>query len=417
MLDRSPRATRWRAWSRSLRPWSTRWSCSSTCCPPARHVAGLRPGAGPRPAHDLVATSPGVPAGVLGGGGRRRAGADRPRRRGAFRTARRRAHACTRARTAWWTSRRSASPDAAVAAPVVGPRPARSSRSTPTSPSSVEPDAAGAVGRRLPRRHRGGGRRHRDAAARRLAGRAGHRGPRPGPAAGRGAAPAATSRSGWSTRSPTRPTPAWSTVTCGRPRHGFVADALRLAVLTGDDLVRRSGRRHQGQRRMPRAGATTDRPAGAAAPATTSCTSSTASAGTSRWSQRTVGRRRPANTWSSSTRRPSAASPATGCTCRPTSSTRSPATSAASSPTLDRMGGADWAKRKGRARKAVRQIAARADQAVRRPAGHRRATRSPRTRPGSASSRTRSPTSRRPTSSPPSRRSSATWSRPSRWTG
>ena len=39
-------------------------------------------------------------------------------------------------------------------------------------------------------------------------------------------------------------------------------------------------------------------------------------------------------------------------------------------PALDRLGGADWSKRKNRARKAVREIAAELDQALRRPAGH-----------------------------------------------
>src|SRR5262252_6787178 len=52
--------------------------------------------------------------------------------------------------------------------------------------------------------------------------------------------------------------------------------------------------------------------------------------------------------------RPSAGIRRTGCTCRPTSWTRSPSTPAA----RPRLGGADWAKTKGRARKAVREIAA-----------------------------------------------------------
>ena len=47
----------------------------------------------------------------------------------------------------------------------------------------------------------------------------------------------------------------------------------------------------------------------------------------------------------------------TGCTCRRTSWTRSPGTSGGEAPALHRLGGADWAKAKGRARKAVRQIA------------------------------------------------------------
>ena len=86
-------------------------------------------------------------------------------------------------------------------------------------------------------------------------------------------------------------------------------------------------------------------------------------------------------------------------------------------PTLDKMGGADWAKRKGRARKAVREIAAELIKLY----AARQATRghafSRRHRPGSASWRTPSASWRPPTSWPRSRRSSATWSRSCRWTG
>ena len=91
--------------------------------------------------------------------------------------------------------------------------------------------------------------------------------------------------------------------------------------------------------------------------ATTSSTSSTASGATSRWSS-APSPERPASTSSSSTPPPSAASPPTGSSCRPTSSTRSPAMSAESIRRLDRLGGGDWNRRKGRARRAVRQIAA-----------------------------------------------------------
>ena len=84
-----------------------------------------------------------------------------------------------------------------------------------------------------------------------------------------------------------------------------------------------SGPRTRDMRQMPVAPAQHDRPAAAARPATTWCTSSTASAATSRWcSAPSQGATReylvieyaPA----------SAASPATGSSCRPTSSTRSP---------------------------------------------------------------------------------------------
>ena len=86
-------------------------------------------------------------------------------------------------------------------------------------------------------------------------------------------------------------------------------------------------------------------------------------------------------------------------------------------PTLNKLGGADWAKTKGRARKAVRQIAAQLVQlyAARQAApghafgaGHAR---------GSASWRTPSRTPRRPTSWPRSTRSRPTWNARCRWTG
>ena len=48
----------------------------------------------------------------------------------------------------------------------------------------------------------------------------------------------------------------------------------------------------------------------------------------------------------------------TGCTCRPTSSTRSPSTSAARRPRCNKLGGSDWHKTKARARRYVKEIAA-----------------------------------------------------------
>ncbi|GAA3302811.1 hypothetical protein GCM10020295_49640 [Streptomyces cinereospinus] len=66
-------------------------------------------------------------------------------------------------------------------------------------------------------------------------------------------------------------------------------------------------------------------------PASTSSTSSTAWAATSRWCSGPC-RAPPASTWWWSTPPPNAASPATGCTSRPTSWSRSPSTSAARHP-------------------------------------------------------------------------------------
>ena len=84
-------------------------------------------------------------------------------------------------------------------------------------------------------------------------------------------------------------------------------------------------------------------------------------------------------------------------------------------PPLSKMGGSDWAAAKGRARKAVRDIASSWSSSTR-PGWPARATRSRRTPRGSASWRRRSRSWRRPTSSPPSTRSRPTWSGRSRWT-
>ena len=65
---------------------------------------------------------------------------------------------------------------------------------------------------------------------------------------------------------------------------------------------------------------------------------------------------------------------------RPTRSTSSPATSAASRPTLHKMGGSDWQKAKARARKAVREIAAQLIQLY----AARQTLQGPRVRPGHA---------------------------------
>ena len=85
-------------------------------------------------------------------------------------------------------------------------------------------------------------------------------------------------------------------------------------------------------------------------------------------------------------------------------------------PSLDRIGGSDWARAQGPRPQGGPQIAAEliklyaARQATK---GHAFG----RTRPGSASWRTRSRSSRRRTRRPPSRRSSGTWRRSRRWTG
>ncbi len=96
--------------------------------------------------------------------------------------------------------------------------------------------------------------------------------------------------------------------------------------------------------------------------------------------------------------RPSAASPATGSTCRPTSSTRSPATSAASSPPSTGSAAPTGPRPRAGAKRYVKQIAAELIKLY----AARQATAGPRVRRptprGSASSRTPSRSSRPPTS-------------------
>ena len=117
-----------------------------------------------------------------------------------------------------------------------------------------------------------------------------------GPPRGRACTPATARRSGWSRcsasttcppGSSTTPTPPATstthvvTVTCGALVHGFVDEANRLVLLTGEDL---SGPEGLDPRHAQDAGAAqaADRPARARRPATTSSTSSTASAASSR---------------------------------------------------------------------------------------------------------------------------------------
>ena len=182
------------------------------------------------------------------------------------------------------------------------------------------------------------------------------------------------------------------------------------------DRPGRAARRvHQGHAPDAVPAAQRRRPAAAEAAATTWCTSSTASAATSRWCS-APSTAASASTWSSSTRR-KRGQPGDRLFVPTDRSTRSPATSAARRRRCTGSAARDWAKAKGRARKAVKEIAARADPALLRPDGPAGPRLRRRTRRGSASWRTPSPTSRRPTSSPPSTRSRPTWRSRSRWTG
>ena len=289
---------------------------------------GLRPRAGPDPGRATwSAPARSSCEASLGGGRRRRHGADRPRCGRACRDA---SSEARDGRGGGW-----ASPWWHVE-PVRRRR--RSLGSTPTRWRSTRTPAEDVPRRHRPRRWPTCG-----PGSRRLAGRAGHRGPRPGAARGRAARATADVPAAARRRSTAVPEPGLVTVPRGLLAGGFVA---RRAPARGAHR----GRPHRPARPVDPGHApdAVRRRRNAvdplrSSPATTSCTSSTASAATSRWcSGRSAAATReylvveyaPA----------SAASPATGCSCRPTRSTRSPGTSAARRPTLNRLGGADWAK-------------------------------------------------------------------------
>ena len=232
-------------------------------------------------AADLVATSRGVPRGLVGGG---RVG------RGSGRGSGRR---CGGERRSTW-ARRPTAPSARSARtrPRRGGRGSRCRRSgatrssrtarTPRATSVRRRHRRGGSGRALPRRYR-----PHDSTTCARGWRegwrvvAGHRGPRAGAAAGRAAPRRPTSAPGWSPRS-TRAGAGLLHVTTGLVEDGFV---WRRRAARGADRVRpgrAADRRRQDMRRLPSRRARRRRPAAAACRATTWCTSSTASAGTSR---------------------------------------------------------------------------------------------------------------------------------------
>ena len=326
----------------------TAWSCCSTSCRPATHVVVLcDPERVRTRAHDLVAHQPGVPRGVLGERRGRRRRPDRPRRRG-LPLARRRprrtrldrgpAVVDARRRSGRTPSSPTSTREAFGGAEVLAARRPRRRRSTAATPPGRSPTSGGWLARRL---------------------------------AGRRSSPRATARrSGWSrccgeagvaarldADLTAAPGPARScTWPPGSLEHGFVAPGLRLLVLTETDLAgQRSSTKDM--RRMP------SRRRNVVDPLQLKPGDYVVHEqhGVGRYVemvQRTVAGRHPRVPRRRV--RPGQARPARrpALRARPTSSTRSPGTSAARRRRLHRLGGADWAKTKGRARKAVREIAA-----------------------------------------------------------
>jgi transcription-repair coupling factor (superfamily II helicase) len=201
-------------------------------------------------------------------------------------------------------------------------------------------------------------------------------------------------------------------VTTGGLRAGFVSEPLRLAMLTEAELSGTLSSTKDMSKMPSRRRAGID-------PITLKAGDAVVHEqhGVGRFVEMTsrTGRARPGSTWSSSTRR-QARAPADRLYVPTDQLDEVTRYVGGEAPSLHRLGGADWAKTKGRARKAVREIAAELIRLYSARMAARPGTRSARTRPGSASWRTRSPTET-PTSSPPSTRSSTTWRSRCRWTG
>ena len=164
---------------------------------------------------------------------------------------------------------------------------------------------------------------------------------------------------GWSRRSTDEPEGGVVLVVPAPVGPGFVAEPLQLAVFSESDLTGRAGTSTRDMRKMPSRRATSSTRCSCAR-TTTWCTSSTASAGSSSSCSGPSARgppRRRASTWSSSTR---PASGAAGDRLFVPSDQLDQVTKyvGGEAPSLSKMGGGDWAKTKGRAKKAVKEIAA-----------------------------------------------------------
>ena len=291
--------------------------------------------------------------------------ADRPRARGVPLGGRRpRTRRCQRG-VPWWTL-------------VAVRRRRRGRRRRAARPRRDRPrDARRAPRRQLSRRHR----RAPSPTCARLAARTGwrvvarHRGPRHRPSAWPSCARRGPRRARLAESLDDAPEPGLVTSSPALVEHGFVAAVAAARGAHRDRPRRPEVARPATCAGCPRAGATSSTRC-SSSPATSSCTSSTASAGTSRWcSARSPGATREylvieyAPAKRGQPRRPA-------LRARPTSSTRSPGTSAARRRALHRLGGADWAKTKGARPQGGARDRRRAGPALRRAHGRAAATRS-----------------------------------------
>ena len=316
-------------------------------------VAGERPGAGPQPRRRPVRDQPGVPRRVVGGRGRRRRRAGRPR--APPRTARSPTSATPRstAGCAWW----GISP---FAVDEELDRLDRVDRPTRRRPRPADCDAGGRSTE--PPAYRGDTDRAiadvRGWLADRLAGRAGHRGPRPGAAPGRGArgadVPARFVEDG---RRPTGDARRRSRSSTGVPRPPASSrPGCELAVLAEADLLGRAGASTRDERKMPSRRRNVVDPL-QLRPGDYVVHEQHGVGAYVEMVQRTV---------QGATREYLVIEYASSKRGQPRDRLYVPTDSldqvtryvGGEQPTLHKLGGSDWAKAKGRARKAVREIAA-----------------------------------------------------------
>ena len=310
----SPRASPSRAWSRWRRPSSTAWRPLLDLLPDGAVLVACDPERVRTRAHDLIGHEPGVPRRRLGQRRERQRRADRPRS----------------------GARHGVLPHPGRAAPA-GPRPSACAGSTsPRSPATTTGDTLdlGARGRARPSAATPTRPSPSCAGSSPTTGRCWS--PPRAPAW-----PSASPRCSPSTTPPSRlvaddadPEPGLITVTTGAVGAGFLAPGVAAGRHHRDRphrVGRRLGHVHQGHAADAVAAPQPGRPAPAAA---------------RRLRRARAARRRPVRRDDAAhrrrrhprvprarvRRRASAATPATGSTCPPTSSTRSPATSAASSP-------------------------------------------------------------------------------------
>ena len=217
------------------------------------------------------------------------------------------------------------------------------------------PRGGRAAGRGLPRRHRAGRRRHPGPPRRRPTGGHGPPGPRPGAADGRGAGGARRRRAAGRRRcrrtAPTGRRPRHP----GLPRPRAALDDPGLVVLTGEDLAGQKATTRD-MRKMPARRKKQIDPL--ELKAGDFVVHEQHGVGPLRGDEAARGARRGARVPRPRVRLLQARPPADRLYVPADALDQVTRYVGGEQPSLDRLGGADWAKRKGRARKAVRQIAA-----------------------------------------------------------